>query len=326
MKILIVRLSAFGDIVHALPLAANAVRAGASVGWLCEARYQELLEGNPNVGRLFLADTRGWRRKPAEGGTRSAFAQMRGELAAFGADYTIDVQGLWKSAILARAARAPVVGFDSSERREGLSSLLASRKVRPPDSSRHIVDRNLALLSAVGIPVVEPAPDARYLLAAPSAEAAEFLASVRRPYALYHPGAGWPEKRWDPEKLAAVARALEARWGLFPVISWGPGDEAVVAILEAALPDARRMPRLSPALSRTSPRARRSSWEMTPDRSIWPTPSAHRRSRSSARRTPPAMARIVARHSSSMRPRRRPRSPGKRPKSSRSTRPDARRC
>jgi heptosyltransferase-1 len=171
---------------------------------------------------------------------------MRRDLAAFGADFTIDVQGLWKSAILARAARAPVVGFDSSERREGLSSLLASRKVRPPDSSRHIVDRNLALLSAVGIPVVEPAPDARYLLAAPSAEAAEFLASVRHPYVLYHPGAGWPEKRWDPEKLAAVARALEARWGLFPVISWGPGDEAVVAILEAALPDARRMPPLSP--------------------------------------------------------------------------------
>lgn len=246
MKILIVRLSAFGDIVHALPLAANARRAGASVGWLCEARYRELLEGNPNVDRLFLADTRGWRRRPAEGGTRSAFAQMRRDLAAFGADFTIDVQGLWKSAILARAARAPVVGFDSSERREGLSSLLASRKVRPPDSSRHIVDRNLALLSAVGIPVAEPAPDARYLLAAPSAEAAGFLASVRRPYVLYHPGAGWPEKQWDPEKLAAVARALEARWGLFPVISWGPGDEAVVAILEAALPGAPRMPPLSP--------------------------------------------------------------------------------
>ena len=246
MKLLIVRLSAFGDIVHALPLAANARRAGASVGWLCEARYRELLEGNPNVDRLFLADTRGWRRRPAQGGTRSAFAQMRRDLAAFGADFTIDVQGLWTSAILARAARAPVVGFDSSERREGLSSLLASRKVRPPDSSRHIVDRNLALLSAVGIPVVEPAPDARYLLAAPSAEAAEFLASVRRPYVLYHPGAGWPEKRWDPEKLAAVARTLEARWGLFPVISWGPGDEGVVAILEAALPGARRMPQLSP--------------------------------------------------------------------------------
>ena len=246
MKLLIVRLSAFGDIVHALPLAANAQRAGATVGWLCEARYRELLEGNPNVDRLFLADTRGWRRKPAEGGTRSAFAQMRRDLAAFGADFTIDVQGLWKSAILARAARAPVVGFDSSERREGLSSLLASRKVRPPDSSRHIVDRNLALLLAIGIPIVEPAPDARYLLAAPSAEAAEFLASVRRPYVLYHPGAGWPEKRWDPEKLAAVARTLEARWGLSPVISWGPGDEAVVAIFEAALPGARRIPRLSP--------------------------------------------------------------------------------
>jgi heptosyltransferase-1 len=246
LNLLIVRLSAFGDIIHALPLAANARRAGATVGWLCEARYRELLEGNPSLDRVFVADTRGWRRRPAEGGTRSAFAELRRELAAFGADFTIDVQGLWKSALLARAARAPVVGFDSSERREGLSALLASRRVRPPDASSHIVDRNLALLSAVGIPVAESAPDARYLLATPSPEADAFLAAVPRPYALYHPGAGWPEKRWDAEKLAAVAHALESRAGLHPVISWGPGDEEVVAAFEAALPGSRRMPPLSP--------------------------------------------------------------------------------
>ena len=246
MKLLIVRLSAFGDIVHALPLAANARRAGASVAWLCEARYRELLGGNPNLERIFVADTRGWRRKPAEGGTRAAFAELRRDLASFGADFTIDVQGLWKSALLARAARAPVVGFDSSERREGLSAILASRRVRPPDETPHIVDRNLALLSAIGIPIAAPAPDARYLLDAPSPEAEAFLAHVSRPYALYHPGAGWPEKRWDPEKLAAVARALQTRPGLSPVVSWGPGDEAIVASFEGALEGARPMPPLSP--------------------------------------------------------------------------------
>ena len=246
MRLLIVRLSAFGDIVHALPLAANARRAGASVGWLCEARYRELLEGNPALDRIFVADTRGWRRRPAQGGTRTAFTELRRELADFGADFTIDVQGLWKSALLARAARAPVIGFDSSERREGLSALLASRRVRPPDASRHIVDRNLALLAAIGIPVVESAPDARYLLATPSPEAEAFLATVPRPYALYHPGAGWPEKRWDPQKLGAVGRTLESKARLFPIISWGPGDEAIVAELEAALRGSRRMPPLSP--------------------------------------------------------------------------------
>ncbi len=172
----------------------------------------------------------------------------------------------------------------------------------PPDSSRHIVDRNLALLSAVGIPVVEPAPDARYLLAAPSAEAAEFLASVRRPYALYHPGAGWPEKRWGPEKLGSGRRARSKRdAGLFPVISWGPGDEAVVAILRNRA--ARRPTRCRGFHPRSRARRRGRGAlrrEMTPDRSIWPTPSARRRSRSSARRTPPARALSWTRHSSSM--------------------------
>jgi heptosyltransferase-1 len=232
--------------VHTLPLAENARRAGVSVGWLCESRYRDLLEGNPNVDRLFLADTRGWRQDPVGPRTRHGYRGLRKELSAFAPDQTIDVQGLWKSAILARAARAPVVGFAASERREGGSALLCATRVRPATEATHVVDRNLALLGAVGIAVIARAPDATYLLSRESPEADAFLAKQPRPYALYHPGAGRPEKVWGEEKLADAARRLEERSGIHPVLSWGPGDESRLERMAGWLPGARRIPLLLP--------------------------------------------------------------------------------
>src|SRR5262249_61084169 len=63
MKLLIVRLSAMGDVIHTLPLAANARAAGADVGWVIERGFAGVLQGNPDVGSLFVADTQGWRRR-----------------------------------------------------------------------------------------------------------------------------------------------------------------------------------------------------------------------------------------------------------------------
>ncbi len=246
MRLLLVRLSAFGDIVHTLPLAQNARQAGAQVGWLCENRYRDLLDGNPDVDRLFFADTRAWRRQPFSRRSRSDFRRLRAQLSDFSPDHTIDVQGLWKSALLARLARAPVVGFAASERREGASALLCRIRVHPPAEARHVVDRNLALLSAVGVPAALRAPDATYLLARESPEAAAFLAAQPRPYAVYHPGAGRPEKVWGPEKLGDVARQLTAGAGLGAVLSWGPGDEETAERMCRALAGARRVPPLAP--------------------------------------------------------------------------------
>jgi len=244
--LLLVRLSAFGDVIHALPLAENAHRAGASVGWLVERRYRDLLEGNPHVGEIFVADTRLWRRDPTGSETLGGLRNLIRALRRFAPKATIDVQGLWKSAVVARLAGAPVLGFTASDRREGLSAILCARRVQPSSEIPHIVDRNLALLSAAGIPIVRRAPDASYLLSRPSAEAADFLARQPRPFALYHPGAGKPEKIWPAEKLAAVARTLAGDPGLAPAISWGPGDEPLAARMASELPGARLLPPLDP--------------------------------------------------------------------------------
>ena len=252
MRLLIVRLSAFGDVVHALPLAENARRAGATVAWLTERSYEPLLSGNPNLDRVFLADTRIWRRSPFSVATRRAFSRLAAGVSEFRPDAVIDAQGNWKSALLSRLGRASVVGFSRRDRREGSSALLCDRLVRPGPRARHVVDRNLALLEPLGIPAPRRAPDARYLLERFNEPARVFVDSVPRPFAIYHPGSSRPDKVWGESRLAGVATRLRRERGLHPVVSWGPGDEDRAARMAALLPGARRIPPLDSRGSRRS--------------------------------------------------------------------------
>ncbi|MGH9398720.1 MAG: glycosyltransferase family 9 protein, partial [Thermoanaerobaculia bacterium] len=242
MKILIVRLSAMGDIVHALPLADNAARAGAAVGWVVERPYRELLESNPSVAEVFTADTGAWRRRPLA--APGAVRELRAALKRFAPDLTIDAQGLWKSAWAAVLAGAPVTGLPWRGRKEPASAILSGRSVQPAPEDVHVVDRNLALLGPAGIAIACRIPDARYLLTPSDPEADAFLARLPRPFALYHPGAGRPEKTWGEQRYADLARRFAAQRGLFPVVSWGPGDEERAAHLSRLVPEAVPLPRL----------------------------------------------------------------------------------
>src|SRR6188472_1937766 len=115
MRLLIVRLSAMGDVIHALPLAENARAAGHTVGWVVERPFAGLLAGHPAIETVFVADTRRWRSRLLSSDTRREVAALRREISAFRADAVVDAQGLWKSAVIARLAggrgSARVVGF-----------------------------------------------------------------------------------------------------------------------------------------------------------------------------------------------------------------------
>ncbi|HZI65365.1 MAG TPA: glycosyltransferase family 9 protein [Thermoanaerobaculia bacterium] len=255
MKLLIVRLSSFGDVIHALPIAANAKRAGAEVGWLVEPAYRAVLEADPDVDRVFVADTKLWRRNLLSPATASDVARLRRALREFAPDRTLEAQGLWKSSLLARSAGAPVIGFAAGERKESTSALLCDEPVRPRPGG-HVVDRNLALAEAAGIPIHHRSPDASFLLRRPCPEADSFLADQPTPFAVYHPGAGRPEKTWGEARFAALAKLLSAEVGLAPVVSWGPGDEKRALVMAELLPGARRMPLLPPeGLARVAARA-----------------------------------------------------------------------
>jgi lipopolysaccharide heptosyltransferase I len=251
MRLLIVRLSALGDVVHTLPVAENAAAAGHEVGWLVERPYAPLLEENPSLRGLFRADTRRWRKAPFAEGTRGELGALSDSLDCFGAEAILDVQGLWKSALLAQLSPGRVTGFTASARREGASALLCHRRVAPPPQARHVVEKNLALLESLGVAAPRRFPDARYLLARPEREADSFLEELPRPFALYHPGAGRPDKAWGEKSFAQLAEKLAQARGLAPVVSWGPGDELRVDKLRRLLPGIRVAPLLTlPGLAR----------------------------------------------------------------------------
>jgi heptosyltransferase-1 len=241
-RFLIVRLGALGDVVHAIPVAAALRRAfpAARIDWLVGAKHREILELVPVIDRRLVVDDR-----PAAGSGQGSDAR-RGtslltairELRRSRYDVAIDLQGLIKSAVLARASGAPrVVGFSSRYARERAARLFYTDAYDPgrgglydPRETRHVVDINLGLLSVLGI----TAPAREFPIDAVDSEAARSAnAQAGGPYALLNPGAAWPNKRWPPERFAAIARELRARHGLMSVVLWGPGEEALAAAVAA---------------------------------------------------------------------------------------------
>jgi heptosyltransferase-1 len=234
-RILIVRLGALGDVVHAIPVAAALRRAfpQARIDWLVSAKHREMLDLVPVIDRRLVINDRGG----AQGGA-SLLAAVR-ELRRASYDIAIDLQGLIKSALLARASGAPrVVGFASRYARERAARFFYTEAHDPgrgglydPRETRHVVDINLGLLTLVGISgarVEFPIDDA------PSPAACAMRERTGGRYALVNPGAAWPNKRWPPSRLAEVAIELRARHSLMSVVMWGPGEEQLAADVAAA--------------------------------------------------------------------------------------------
>ena len=254
MKALVVRLSSIGDVVHTLP-AASALRGhGWEVGWAVEPAARPLLEGHPLLAHLTpLPSARRFRPAPA----RAAAAALR----AHGYDVALDFQGLWKSAVWSRLSGAPrVIGWSRRWRREPSSAMLAGERVELPEAVRHVIDENLALLRPLGIDALGCR---EFALPRPSSATEEVdrglarLAVARDDLVVLNPGGGWPEKLWPAGSFGALARALRER-GLRPLVSWGPGEEALADRVVAASGGAalRCFPTTLPGLVELARRAR----------------------------------------------------------------------
>jgi heptosyltransferase I len=227
MRILIVRLGALGDIVHGLPVAATLRERfpDAGIDWLVDARHAAVLDLVPIVDRAIAIDGR------RAGGLIAGVRRLRRERY----DAAVDLQGLIKSAALARLSGASrVIGFARGHLREKAASLFYSERCEAP-AGRHVVDKNLSVLAAFGIADRRR----RFPVAEPRSTVAEAVGQrVARGdvdgYALVNPGAAWPNKRWPAERFGEVAAGLLARHRLLPVVLWGPGEEPTAARVVAS--------------------------------------------------------------------------------------------
>jgi lipopolysaccharide heptosyltransferase I len=237
MKILLVRLSSFGDVVFTLPLAKALRGEGDRLAWAVEGPLAELVEGAPYVDEVLVATTRAWRRRPLSAHTRGELRTFLDALGAFEPDVVVDAQGLLKSAWITFAARARrKVGFGFRTATERANALVTGERVDVP-AGTHVVDRGLALAERVlgrgGFPRT---PDVSHLVARPAPDVDEWAAArPARPFALLQPFSSRPAKEWDTGTTAAFCRSLAAT-GLDPVLRWGPGERERAAEI-AALSD-----------------------------------------------------------------------------------------
>ncbi len=232
MRVLITRLSAMGDVVHAWPLvdALRRVVPGVEVAWVVEQHLLPLVAGLPGVTTAIPVATRGWRRAPLSESTRQGIRSARAQIAAFAPEHALDPQGLAKSAVWARLAGVPHrIGFSRPARRERLAGLFYTTVVTPPAHLRHVVDLNLALLTALGVvPEYGAWPDATFL----RAPVATGDVSGDDTIALL-PGSGRAGKTWGWRQFAELARRLAAA-GSRPLVVWGPGEGDLAARVAAA--------------------------------------------------------------------------------------------
>jgi lipopolysaccharide heptosyltransferase I len=221
-KFLIIRLGSLGDVIHGIPAAA-ALRSHypqARIDWLVDPRYVELLDLVESLDTRIPFDPR-----ELTGGGR-ARATLR-DLRTMQYDAVIDLQGLLKSAVIARlAAGKRTIGFPRRHLREPMARFFYTDTPDPGDA-RHVIDKNLRLLTAVGITNAA----VHFPIRIPRLCPTEVTAGS---YAVVNPGAAWPNKRWPPERFGAVAAAMRREFDLRSVVLWGPGEESLAAAVVAA--------------------------------------------------------------------------------------------
>ncbi|MEH6564938.1 MAG: lipopolysaccharide heptosyltransferase I [Halopseudomonas sp.] len=216
MRVLVIKTTSLGDVIHTLPALTDAARAipGIRFDWVVEEGFAEIPAWHPAVDRVIPVAVRRWRKnlwQTLRSGEWRAFKRAIGETQY---DLVIDAQGLLKSAWLSRYARGPVAGLDKDSAREPLASRFYQRKLNVP-WGQHAVERTRQLFAqALGYNVPEGLGD--YGLTPPTvASDAESPAYVVFLHGTTWVTKHWPERYWRElaERVSALGVQVKLPWG-----------------------------------------------------------------------------------------------------------------
>jgi heptosyltransferase I len=230
LRVLIVRLGAMGDILHALPAVAALRHAHPKwyLGWAVEPRWRALLSADggdmPLVDCIHVVKAKEWARSPRIETLREIGA-LRHALRAERYDLCIDLQGAVRSALAGRLAGASrMIGEDDP--REWPARWFFTERVAT--WGVHVIEQAVEVCAAAAgeklVPILPPLPIGR------EAElwADEVLRGVVGSVVLLSPGAGWGAKRWPAERYGAVAAKLHAQ-GCMVLVNAGPQEQGIAA-------------------------------------------------------------------------------------------------
>jgi len=273
-RVLVVKLSALGDVAHALPVVDYLRKTApeATVDWVVDRRFAPLLEGNPGLRRVIPLNLKAWKREWTTRDARREAGDAVRELRNGKYDVAFDIQGNAKSGVVTRLSGAPLrYGFDAHGVREGPNLLFTNRKVALGPEDRHVSQKYLRVVAAPF--------GGRFDLAALRAEIAtgpgdEEIATrtVREllpgssPVLVVHHGTTWATKRMNPSFWAGAVRVLRKtvpRMGV--LLSWGSAEErdGAMRIREEAGRGVELLPRLT--LKELAALFRRCGYLMAPD-------------------------------------------------------------
>lgn len=248
MKILLVRVSSLGDVLHNLPMVADLLRRhpGAAIDWVVEEGYVSLVRLNPHVRKIIPWALRRWRKGLGKPETRAEIKAFFRTLREEEYDYVFDTQGLLKTGVIMGAARmrkgGKKVGLANGSEGsgyEGISRIFHTDSI-PLDPRTHAVARGRMVAGAALGYAVDTAPD--FGLPAPqAAQRPAFLPA--EDYAVFFHGTARAAKKWADANWVALGHALAPMPVLLP---WGSEQELKDAqALAARIPNARVLPKLS---------------------------------------------------------------------------------
>ncbi len=239
MKVLIVKTSSMGDVIHTFPAVEDARQnvPGIAFDWCVEDAFASIVALHPAIATIHKTAVRRWRKSLLRAGTFGEILALRRALRSGKYDLVIDAQGLLKSALVARQAGAPVAGFDRKSVREPAATLLYDRRYNVP-RGLHAIERTRRLFGqALGYQ-----PDLSRLDSGISPPAASRFSDVPAPAFLLH-GTSRQDKKWPAEDWIETARLLVAR-GMTPVTTFSnDGERAVAGAIAAAVPQTVLVPK-----------------------------------------------------------------------------------
>ena len=240
MRILLVKTSSLGDVIHNLPVVSDIGRyfPAATVDWCVEESFASIPRLHPRVGDVIPVAVRRWRKSPFAARTWREVRAVRARLRAANYDAVIDTQGLVKSALIARWAGRPVAGYDSRSAREPLAARAYARHFAVA-RDLHAVERNRRL-AAAALDYSLSFPLDYGICAEPAT--ADWLPS--RPYVVLLTATSRDDKLWPEAHWVDLGQRLQ-RHGFHAVLPWGSPLERERALrLAGAIPGAVAAPPL----------------------------------------------------------------------------------
>ena len=238
-KILIIKLSALGDVVHALPVSRTLREEypKAYIAWLIEERYQELIYKNPDINEVIPIRTKTWR-KNLSGKTLKEILLTIKYIRSKKFDVVFDLHGLIKSGVIALLSGAQIkAGFHQKNCKEKINSIFTNKKASYMGDGVHVVDMYLNLIKTS----LNIQNESKQFLLPISQEKKieDFFQNhpelISKPIIGINSGAGFESKLWELDRFAQLADRITTEMGCSILLTWGPGEEQKVRQIAASM-------------------------------------------------------------------------------------------